>query len=76
MLKRYGMYSAIVDAFDDKLKDITSGKRPELVEAIYKAMDGESVDMNKLDQDGKNYVDRPLYHGPDSVLGFLVRNLS
>jgi len=56
MLQRVGMYSAIVDAFDDKLKDITSGKRPDLVEAIYKAMDGEPVDMDKLDQDGKNYV--------------------
>jgi 5-methyltetrahydrofolate corrinoid/iron sulfur protein methyltransferase len=56
MLQRNGMYSAIVDAYDDKLKDLTSGKRPELVEAIYKAMDGEAVDMNKLDQDGKYYV--------------------
>ena len=56
MLQRNGMYSAIVDAFDDKLKDITSGKRPDLVEAIYKTMDGEPVDLDKLDQDGKNYV--------------------
>lgn len=56
MLQRYGMYSAIVDAFDDRLAELTSGKRPDLVEVIYKAMDGEPLDMDKLDQDARNYV--------------------
>ncbi|AEB09802.1 dihydropteroate synthase [Desulfobacca acetoxidans] len=56
MLQRYGMYSAIVDAFDDKLKAMTSGEPNPTVDAIYKAMDGEAVDMDKLDQDGKNYI--------------------
>lgn len=56
MLKRYGMYSAIVDAFDDKLKVITSGVESPIVKAIYAAMDGEAVDMSTLDQDGQHYI--------------------
>lgn len=56
MLQRYGMYSAIVDAFDDELAALTSGQRPEAVEAIYKAMDQEPLDLASLPKDCQDYV--------------------
>lgn len=48
MLERKGMFSAIVDSFDDRLHQIAWGKRPDLVEVVYKVMDGEDVDVPKL----------------------------
>lgn len=56
MLKRYGMYSAIVDAFDDELRAIAKGKMPELENLIYKVMDGEEIDMAKLSKAETDYV--------------------
>jgi 5-methyltetrahydrofolate corrinoid/iron sulfur protein methyltransferase len=56
MLKRYGMYSAIVDAFDEELKAIAKGKMPELEALVYKVMDGEEVDLSKLSKEEMNYV--------------------
>jgi 5-methyltetrahydrofolate corrinoid/iron sulfur protein methyltransferase len=56
MIQRYGMYSAIVDYTDDILADLTSGKRPEAVEAIYKAMDGEKLDLASLSKEIQEYV--------------------
>jgi len=56
MLKRYCMYSAIVDAFDEELKAIAKGKMPELEALVYKVMDGEEVDLSKLSKEEMNYV--------------------
>jgi 5-methyltetrahydrofolate corrinoid/iron sulfur protein methyltransferase len=56
MLKRYGMYSAIVDAFDEELKAIAKGKMPELEFLVYKVMDGEEVDLSKLSKEEIEYV--------------------
>ncbi|MBW1916551.1 MAG: dihydropteroate synthase [Deltaproteobacteria bacterium] len=56
MLQRYGMYSAIVDFEDDELAALTSGQRPEAVEAIYKAMDGEPLKMADYPQDIQHYI--------------------
>lgn len=56
ILKRYGMYSAIVDAFDEELKAIAKGKTPELENLVYKVMDGEDVDTSKLSKEETDYV--------------------
>jgi 5-methyltetrahydrofolate corrinoid/iron sulfur protein methyltransferase len=56
MLQRYGMVSAIVDAFDDELADVVNGKKPQAVEVVHKIMDGESVNIASLPKDIQNYA--------------------
>jgi len=56
MLKRYGMYSAIVDAFDRELLAIARGEMPELEALIHGVMDGEEVDPSKLSKEEGDYV--------------------
>ncbi|MBW1992281.1 MAG: dihydropteroate synthase [Deltaproteobacteria bacterium] len=56
MLQRYGMMSAIVDAFDDDLAAIVEGKRPELVKVVYDVMDGKPVDMASLPKEQQDYA--------------------
>lgn len=51
MLMKNGLYSAIVDAFDDNLKAIANGERPELTKIVHSMMDGEKVDINSLGSD-------------------------
>jgi 5-methyltetrahydrofolate corrinoid/iron sulfur protein methyltransferase len=56
MLKRYGLYSAIVDAFDRELHAIARGERPDLEKLIHRVMDGEGIDLSKLSSDELHYV--------------------
>jgi len=56
MLKRYGLYSAIVDAFDKELKEIARGKMPDLEALVHKVMDGEQIDLSKLSKEERGYV--------------------
>ncbi len=56
MIKRYGMYSAIVDAFDNELYDIAKDKRPELEALVHRVMDGGSVDLSKVSEEEAKYV--------------------
>ncbi len=56
MLQRNGMVSAIVDAFDDELRDVVDGKKPEAVKIVYDIMDGKSVDIGSLSKDLQNYA--------------------
>jgi 5-methyltetrahydrofolate corrinoid/iron sulfur protein methyltransferase len=56
MLQRYGMVSAIVDAFDDELWAVVDGKKPEAVDLVYKVMDREAVDVKSLSKDLQNYA--------------------
>jgi 5-methyltetrahydrofolate corrinoid/iron sulfur protein methyltransferase len=56
ILKRYGMYSAIVDAFDTELKAIAKGERPDLETLVYRVMDGESPDRSTLSEEEIKYV--------------------
>jgi len=51
MLQKKGMYSCIVDSFDERLHQIAWGKRPDLVEVVYKVMDGEEIDVDSLDRE-------------------------
>jgi len=56
MLMRYGLHSAIVDAFDEELVTIGHGGMPEIVDLVYRVMDGEQPDMASLSPKETEYV--------------------
>jgi len=56
MLMRYGLHSAIVDAFDKELISIASGEMPEIVDLVHRVMEGEKPDMSSLSQKERDYV--------------------
>ncbi len=56
MLMKYGLYSAIVDAFDSELIDIAKGRRPELINLVHQVMDGEKPDLSSLSEEEVKYV--------------------
>jgi cobalamin-dependent methionine synthase I len=56
MLMRYGLHSAIVDAFDDELIAIARGKMPEIVDLVHRVMDGDRPDMASLSKKEQDYV--------------------
>ena len=56
MLMRYGLYSAIVDAFDPELVQIAKGGKPELVDLVHRVMDGEKPDLASLGEEEVQYV--------------------
>jgi len=55
MLGRYGLYSAIADAFDEDLLAIARGHRKDIVELVYKVMDDKPIDVNSLNDEMKKY---------------------
>ncbi len=56
MLMRYGLYSAIVDAFDTEMVRIARGQRPDVVDLVHRVMDGERPNMASLDREQADYV--------------------
>jgi 5-methyltetrahydrofolate corrinoid/iron sulfur protein methyltransferase len=56
MLMRYGLYSAIVDAFDKDLIAIARGQRPDIVELVHKVMDGDKPDTAAMPKEMANYA--------------------
>ncbi|MBI2860983.1 MAG: dihydropteroate synthase [Chloroflexi bacterium] len=56
MLMRYGLHSAIADAFDPELKHIASGNRPEMVEVVHRVMDGAAVSLGSLNEEQIRHV--------------------
>ncbi len=56
MLMKYGLHSAIVDAFDAELVAIARGEMPEIVDLVYRVMDGEKHDLSSLSQKELEYV--------------------
>jgi len=56
MLMKYGLYSAIVDAFDSELVSIARGEMPEIVDLVHRVMDGEKPDLSSLSQKEVEYV--------------------
>ncbi len=56
MLMRYGLASAIVDAFDRELIKIARGQKPEIVDLVYRVMDGEKPDLSVLSEEEVAYV--------------------
>jgi 5-methyltetrahydrofolate corrinoid/iron sulfur protein methyltransferase len=56
MLERYNMASAIVDAFDEDLKRFARGGQDQLKKLVYRAMDGEEIDLKSLRKEEGHYV--------------------
>jgi len=56
MLMKHGIYSAIVDAFDEELKAIARGEKPELVSLVHRVMDGDKPDLSTLTEEEVKYV--------------------
>lgn len=56
MLSKNGLYSAIVDAFDDELMALCKGEMPELQDLVNKMMDGEQVDIAGLSEKEQQYA--------------------
>ncbi len=56
MLMKYGLYSAIVDAFDSELVKIARGEKPEIVNLVHRVMDSEKPDLSSLGEEEVKYV--------------------
>ena len=56
MLMKYGLHSAIVDAFDPELISIAQGGMLEIVDLVHRVMDGEKPDLSSLSQKELEYV--------------------
>jgi len=56
MMMKYGLYSAIVDAFDTDLMKIARGQRPDLVNLVHRMMDGEKPDFSSLTGEQVKYA--------------------
>jgi len=56
MLMKYGLYSAIVDAFDSGLIKIARGEKPELVDLVHRIMYGEKPDPSSLTAEEAKYA--------------------
>lgn len=56
MLGRYGMKSVISDPLDDGLTAVAKGKRQDIVDVIYQAMDGTAPDPSTLSKELGDYV--------------------
>jgi len=56
MLMKYGLHSAIVDAFDVELMKIARGEMPEIVDLVHRVMDGEKPDLSSLSQKEVEYM--------------------
>jgi len=56
MLGRCGLYSAIADTLDKELVSLNKGELPNIVDLIYKTMDGEAINISSLPQKEQDYV--------------------
>src|SRR4030043_13648 len=56
MLGRYGQHSVIADVLDKELVSLNKGEMPKIVALIYKAMDGENINLASLSTTDRNYV--------------------
>jgi len=48
MLMKYGLYSAIVDAYDEELLTLAKGGMPEIIRLVHRIMEGEEPDLKSL----------------------------
>lgn len=56
MLKRYGIYSVIADAFDKELHAIAKDSMPLIEALVHRVMDHEMVDVSSLSTEELGYV--------------------
>ncbi len=55
MLQKQGLYSAIVDCFDEELMALCRDELPELRDLVAKIMDGQTVDASALSEKEQQY---------------------
>jgi 5-methyltetrahydrofolate corrinoid/iron sulfur protein methyltransferase len=48
MLMKYGLYSAIVDAYDEEILTLAKGGMPEIIRLVHRIMDGEEPNLKSL----------------------------
>lgn len=56
MLMKYGLYSAIIDAYDKEVLNIAKGGMPEIVGLVHRVMDGEEINLKTLSPKEVEYV--------------------
>ncbi len=56
MTEKYGMQSAIVDAFDEDLKSFARGEKEEIRRLVHRVMDGDEPDLASLSKEEADYV--------------------
>jgi cobalamin-dependent methionine synthase I len=56
MLGRNGLYSAIADPLDEELMRLNRGEMTQIIELVYKVMDGEDIDLSALSQKEVEYA--------------------
>ena len=56
LLEKHGMFSAIVDAFDEELVKIAKGQKENLKKLVWDVTDGREPDLSNLDEEEINYV--------------------
>jgi 5-methyltetrahydrofolate corrinoid/iron sulfur protein methyltransferase len=56
MLMKYGIYAAIVDAFDEELIRLARGEMPEIVSLVHRVMNGEKPELASLSQKEAEYI--------------------
>jgi hypothetical protein len=56
MLGRQGLHSAIADTLDQELVGLNQGDPQNIVDLIYRTMDGEDVELSSLPPREQDYV--------------------
>jgi 5-methyltetrahydrofolate corrinoid/iron sulfur protein methyltransferase len=56
MTEKYGMKSAIVDAFDEDLKGFARGEREDIRKLIHRILDGAEPDLASLSKEEADYI--------------------
>ena len=56
MLEKYGMGSAILDAFDKEIVGLVKGEKEDLKQVVWKVMEGENLDAEKLSSEQVDYL--------------------
>lgn len=56
MLQKNGLYSAILDAYDKEIMDLSRGAHPELSELVGSIMEGTTIDEGALSPAERNYA--------------------
>ena len=56
MMGKSGLHSAIADTLDQELVGLNQGNPQNIVDLIYRTMDGEDVDLSSLPQRERDYV--------------------
>lgn len=56
MLNRYGQSAVIADVMDKDLINLNQGGLTEIVDLVYRSMDGDDIDSGNLSKTERNYV--------------------